>query len=229
LPLFYLVAQGRIRLIVKPSTLLLAMAGILVAVTFFSGVGTISSAGETDFFSAKYIPQSPLEYLLWRSVAIPLVTAADAIQLFYMDFDGEVFRGATSSLLCVLFGIERIEFERLVFAAQWGQNATGSGSSNSVYITEALVNFGLCGVIGFSCLVGMILRMFAKSRDEAFRSLWLIFCFGLYTSGLIGQLFSNGFILLFFQSGFCKFKNTGNNATRPSTNRFPFKSLRHTH
>ena len=206
-PLFYLIAQGRIRFPFKPSTLLITMLGTLFLVTYFSGVGVISTEREADFFSANYLPQSPLEYLVWRSVAIPIVTAADAIQLFYLQFDGEPLWGATSSLLSGLFGRERVEFERLVFAAQWGQNETGSGSANSVYITESFVNFGWAGVVAFSALVGMILRMFAKSHDEAFRSLWFMFCFGVYTSGLIGQLFSNGFIIVFLLTATIQLKH----------------------
>jgi hypothetical protein len=183
------------------------MLGTLFLVTYFSGVGTISTEREADFFSANYLPQSPLEYLVWRSVAIPIVTAADAIQLFYLQFDGEPLWGATSSLLSGIFGRERVEFERLVFAAQWGQNETGSGSANSVYITESFVNFGWAGVVAFSGLVGMILRMFTKSHDEAFRSLWFMFCFGVYTSGLIGQLFSNGFIIVFLLTATIQLKH----------------------
>lgn len=48
----------------------------------------------------------------------------------------------------------------------------------------------------FSIVVGGILRLFAQSRNEAFRSMWILFAFGAYASGLIGLLFSNGFILL---------------------------------
>jgi hypothetical protein len=125
------------------------------------------------------------------------VTAADAIRVLQEQFSGQPLWGATSSFVASLFGMERIEFERLVFAAQWGQNATGTGSSNSVYITEAFINFGWSGVVIFSFLIGLMMRMFAVSRDEAFRALWPLFAFGVYTSGLIGLLLSNGFVLLF--------------------------------
>jgi hypothetical protein len=79
---------------------------------------------------------------------------------------------------------------------QWGQNETGTGSSNSVYITEAFVNFGWIGVVIFSIFIGRSLKWFARSRDEAFRSIWPLYVMGLYSAGLFGQLLSNGFILL---------------------------------
>lgn len=206
LPLLYLVAQRRIKIPLSPAKLVLAMLGMLIAVTLFSGAGAADGASGAAFFSAAYVPQGPLGHLLWRSVAIPLVTAADAIRVLNDEFGGRMLWGATSSFLATVFGQQRIEFERLVFAAQWGQNETGTGSSNSVYITEAFVNFGWIGIALFSLFVGLVLRMFARSRDEAFRSLWMLFFLGVYTAGVVGLLLSNGFALLFALNLFVRFK-----------------------
>jgi len=197
LPLLYLVAQRRVRLPVSPTTLLWGILGILFLVTAVSGAGTANEDGAETFFSVAYIPQGPLQHLLWRSVAIPVVTAADAIRVLNEEFGGKLLLGTSSSFLAALLGQERVEFERLVFAAQWGQNETGTGSSNSVYITEAYVNFGWAGVALFSVVVGLIMRMFSRSRDEAFRALWPLFVLGVFTSGLIGLMLSNGYILFF--------------------------------
>jgi hypothetical protein len=197
LPLGYLVIQRKIRFPVSPAKLVVAMTGLLLLVTMVSGAGSSDGLNDGEaFFSIAYVPQSPLDHLLWRSIAIPVVTAADAIRVFNEDFGGKLFCGATSSLFSGVFGFERVEFERLVFAAQWGQNETGTGSANSVFFTEAFVNFGWVGVAIFSLVIGLTLRMFSQSKNEAFRSLWLLFCMGIYTSGLIGLLFSNGFLLL---------------------------------
>ena len=113
--------------------------------------------------------------------------------------------GATSTVIAGLTGKEKIQFERDVFAAQWGQNETGTGSSNSLYVTEAFVNFGHAGVVIFSVLVGLILRFFAQSKDEAFRSLWMLFALGVYTAPLTGMLFSNGFLVLMLISARIRF------------------------
>ncbi len=151
----------------------------------FAGSGSLEEVSGDPFFSVSYAPQGGLQHLIWRSVAIPLVTAADAIRVLQEQFSGQPLWGATSSFVASLFGMERIEFERLVFAAQWGQNETGTGSSNSVYITEAFINFGWSGVVIFSFLIGLMMRMFAVSRDEAFRALWPLFAFGVYTYQLL--------------------------------------------
>ena len=207
LPLFVLAAQRRIRVPVSTATLLWLILGLLVVVTILSGAGSIDSAANAEFFSSGYVPQGPFAHLIWRSIAIPLVTAADAIRVLNDQFGGRVLWGATSSLIAGLTGMEHIEFERLVFAAQWGQNETGTGSSNSVFFTEAYVNYGWVGVAIFSFLVGLFMRFFAKSNDEAFQSLWLLFAIGVFTSGLIGLLFSNGFILLFGLGLFTRFRS----------------------
>ncbi len=197
LPLIYLVAQGQAKVRLSPRTLLVGTIGVLMVVTIFAGSGSSEEVSSDPFFSVSYVPQGGLQHLIWRSVAIPLVTAADAIRVLQEEFSGQPLWGATSSFVASLFGMERIDFERLVFSAQWGQNETGTGSSNSVYITEAFINFGWVGVVIFSFLIGLMMRMFAVSRDEAFRALWPLFAFGVYTSGLIGLLLSNGFALLF--------------------------------
>lgn len=206
LPLLYLVAQGRAKTRLSPRTILLGTVGLLLLVTLFAGSGSSEDSGGDPFFSVTYVPQGGIQHLIWRSVAIPLVTAADAIRVLQEQFAGQPLWGATSTFVAGLLGMERIEFERLVFAAQWGQNETGTGSSNSVYITEAFVNFGWIGVAAFSFVVGLMVRLFAVSRDEAFRALWPLFAFGVYTSGLIGLLLSNGFALLFAIALFIRFR-----------------------
>lgn len=215
LPLLYLMAQGRIRFSLKPTAsavvplrpavLLLLMTGILVAITVVSGSASATTGGEGDFFSVGYQARGALALLVWRSVAIPVITAAEAIRVWHQQFDGRLLWGATSGLISGITGMKHVEFERLVFAAQWGQNETGTGSANSVFITEAYVNFGWIGVVVISALVGAIMRLFARSANEAFRSLWMLFAFGVFVSGLIGMLLSNGFILILILELFVKF------------------------
>lgn len=208
LPLLYLVAQRQVKVPVRPTTLLWGMVGLLMLVTALSGAGSADVASDDAFFSVTYAPQGALQHLFWRSMAIPLLTAVDAIRVLNEDFGGRMLWGSTSTLLAVIFGQERIEFERLVFAAQWGQNETGTGSSNSVYLTEAYVNFGWVGVAIFSWLIGLLMRLFARTRDVAARSLWPLFVLGVYTSGLIGLMLSNGFLLFFILVLFARFRQT---------------------
>src|SRR5690606_28535791 len=144
--------------------------------------------GGGDFWSPTYQPGGALDQLIWRIFSVPLFSAVDAIKLWETAFNYPL-GGATSSLLAGVFGLNRIEFERLVFAYEWGQNTAGTGAANSFFLTEAFVNFTWLGVIGFSAIAGLLFRMIATSRDEAFRSLWLLFGIALFSAGLIGILF----------------------------------------
>jgi hypothetical protein len=197
LPLLYLFGTGMVKSNFGPKTTLGAAAVILLFVTTVSGSGAGDAVGTSaDFFSANYAPSSPLIHIIWRSLAVPVITAADALRVFETYLGGQPLHGATSSFVASIFGLKRVLFERIVFEVQWGQNETGTGSSNSVYITEAFVNFGWIGVVIFSIFIGRSLKWFARSRDEAFRSIWPLYVMGLYSAGLFGQLLSNGFILL---------------------------------
>lgn len=195
LPLFYLVAQGRVRTILKPALLLGAIVGVLVFILAVSQPKKTGEATRFAYFSRYYEPAGPRDFLIWRTVAVPLVTAVDALHVFEVQFDGRNLDGATSSLLAGLTGRERIPLERMVYEEQWGQNETETGSANSVFVTEAFINFGYPGVFVFGLCAGLVLRILRKSEDEALRSLWMLFCFGLFVSGLLGLLFSNGFAI----------------------------------
>ncbi|MDE2427343.1 MAG: O-antigen polysaccharide polymerase Wzy [Burkholderiales bacterium] len=217
IPLLYLVAQGKAKTRISPRTMLVSTFALLLLVTFFAGSGSSEESSGDPFFSVSYTPQGGLQHLIWRSVSIPLITAADAIRVLREQFGDQPLGGATSTFMASLFGLERIEFERLVFAAQWGQNETGTGSSNSVFITEAYVNYGWIGVFIFGYMIGLLMRLFAMSRDEAFRSMWPLFAIGVYTSGLIGILLSNGFLFLFIIAIFVRMRATSSSINLSST------------
>lgn len=217
LPILYLIIQRRIESFVKPRHIFSIILGLLFVVTLVSGVGNKGEGSSADFFSADYVPEGPFDYMMWRSFAIPLVTAADALKVFDQRLDGQWLNGMTSTPIAALTGRAPVAFERMVFAEQWGQNETATGSANSVYLTEAYVNFGLTGLVFASLLVGLILRYFAYSRDEAFQSLWMLFCLNIFFAGLIGTLLSNGFLLLMLPPAFLKFK--GNESFGPESTR----------
>jgi hypothetical protein len=218
LPLFYLVVQRKTRSFVGPKTIVALMAALLMAVTAISRLGATDRTGG-EFFSSSYIPASPMEYMVWRAGSVPIATAADALKVFDERLDNQPQRGATSTFLARLSGRQVVYFERMVFEAQWGQNTTGTGSSNSVYITEAYVNYGIPGIVLFSVLIGAILRFFGKTRDLAFQSLWMIFALNIYTAGLIGTLLSNGLIVVLVLALFVRFNPMESREALPGSRR----------
>ncbi|MDH4607313.1 hypothetical protein [Pseudomonas sp. BN102] len=191
------------------------VASLCVSIVIFlgvvSGFGSGIEESSGDFFSGQYRAVGTLNYLAWRAIAVPIFTAADALAYFSEGLHSNLLMGATSSLLSAIFGLERVEFEHLVFEYQWGQTETGTGSANSVYFVDAYVNFGMMGVVLFSAIIGVIFRMIANSTDEALHAIWPLFAFGLYVSGLVGNLASNGFILIFL---FCAIAQVRHYKTR---------------
>jgi hypothetical protein len=147
------------------------------------------------YFDPLYIPSGVVDQIVWRTFAVPIFTAADAMVVFDDNFDGQLLWGATSTPIAALTGRNRINYDATVFAHQWGSSEIGR--ANSVFFTELFVNFGWVGVILGSIFIGLTFRWFSISSDFAFKSLITIYVIALFSAGVIGILFSNGFIFLF--------------------------------
>jgi hypothetical protein len=211
LPLLALLAiQNRLQV---RSALGVVLGSLLVLL-----VGTYLSLGETGegaaaaqggtYLTAIYTPSNPLDYFVWRSFAVPVFTSTDTLLVHTEQFGGNPLLGATSTLISSIFGMERINLERFVFAHQfggWNEHA----NANAVFITEAYVNFGLVGVLVFAVFVGLIFRWFRVSRDVGFKALWPLLAFILFSAGLIGMLLSNGFLYMLFHALFIKIVSSG--------------------
>lgn len=152
-----------------------------------------------DYLSAMYAPSGPVEYFLWRSLAVPIFTASDTLVVHAQQFQSRPLLGATSTLLSSVFGMPRINLERYVFEHQFG-GWNEIANSNAVFIVEGYVNFGWIGVVLFGFFVGMVFRWFRLAQDPAFKSLWILFAFILFSAGLIGMLLSNGFAYMLFHA-----------------------------
>ncbi|WP_086471194.1 hypothetical protein [Devosia lucknowensis] len=150
--------------------------------------------GDAPYFDIRHRPDSAVKLILWRSIAVPVITAADGIRVFEERFEGHYLLGATSSLVARVTGQQRVNFDAAVFADQFG--SADVGRANSVFFIEAFVNFGWIGVVAFSFAVGQALRLFARSDDLASQSMWVVFCWFIFTGGLFGTMFSNGFLLM---------------------------------
>lgn len=187
---------------------LLGIPFILVIAVFLS-LGDASTAMRTEdvplayYFSAKYLPLGGLDYLFWRIFAVPLFTATDTLLVHSQIFKGDFLMGATSTLLSLVSGMDRVNIERFVFQHQFG-SWNEIANANAVFITDAYVNFGWVGVFCFSFFVGQVFRWFRLSNDIAFKSLWPVFALTLYSASLIGMLLSNGFLYILFHALFIR-------------------------
>jgi hypothetical protein len=164
----------------------------------FGSDGT-ATAGEAvvaaEVLSAAFAPSNPLQYLLWRALAVPIFTATDTLVVHATYFDGRPLWGATSSFLASLFGFERINLERFVFEYQFG-GWNEIANSNTMFLLDGYVNFGWIGVVLFGLFCGQVFRWFSVSRDVGFRSLWPLFALVLFNAPLIGLLLGSGFLYM---------------------------------
>jgi hypothetical protein len=178
---------------------------VLVVGTFLAlGDESIAIAHASgDYFSASYLASDPLDYVLWRAIAVPVFTATDTLIVHLAWLRGELLWGATSSLLSSVFHLERINIERMVFEYQFG-SWNEIANANAVFVVDAYVNYGWAGVVLFGLLVGQVFRWFRISRDVAFRALWPLFAFILFSAPLIGMLLSNGFLYMLFHALFIR-------------------------
>lgn len=181
-----------------------------------SGQRTSRQWPPSDFFSADYYPVSAMEHLVWRAAAVPIFTAADALKVFDTKFHERPLLGATSSFIAAITGLKRVNYDAEVYGHQWGR--TEVGRANSFYVTEAYVNFGWAGVAIFSLLVGLAFRVFARSTNEAVRSMWPLFAYNIIQASLIGTLLSSGFALVFLIALFCRFTGAGGRAAEERHN-----------
>ncbi|TCP75502.1 hypothetical protein EC849_108104 [Pseudomonas putida] len=204
---------------------------ILVAAVFLSlgggEAGEINASGAplAEYFSSKYLPSGAGDYFLWRAFAVPLFTATDTLLVQAEVLKNDFLLGSTSTLISLLTGAERVNIERYVFQHQFG-SWNEIANANAVYITDAYVNFGWLGVITFSLLIGQVFRWFRLSQDIAFKSLWPIFAFTLYSASLIGMLISNGFAYMLLHALLVRIGLGGSNEAKISDNHVLSGALR---
>lgn len=143
-------------------------------------------------------------YLGNRVIWIPYATAIDWLMYRkYVLNDGFVY-GASTGFGSYLLGVKKIELEKDVFAFQWGQNETGTGSSNVVYFIDAYLNFSWFGVILYSILVAIIVKCFHVSDNVPLKSVVYVSLFYLAVNSLPPMLSSGGLFVLLMICFFIK-------------------------
>ena len=153
-----------------------------------------------NFYSAQYVLCASIDrvkFLVWRIIAVPVFSATDSLKLFEKQYHGRLLFGRTSSFISFVLGFQNIKFEREVFLSEWGQDSTGTSSSNAVYIIEQFINFGWFGVLFSSMLIGYMFAVLRRSTDLALASLSLVISLSLFLGGFISNMLSGGYLALF--------------------------------
>lgn len=132
-----------------------------------------------------------------RIAWIPYVTAIDWLRYQRDVLGGDLVLGRSIKPVAALMGVPSIDLEREVSALQWGQNATGTASSNSVYFVDAWVNFSIFGVIAYSALFALTIKLIVTT---GFPPLVASAIVPVYTAGFVAlpPVFLSGGLAIFF-------------------------------
>ena len=218
LPLIVLfVNQGQRQHAYKTIALLISTI-VLVSVIARGGLASSVKVDSTAVTTTDTASSTPVQYNLFkgqtgqvyylvnRVIYIPYITAIDWLRYKEEIRHGEAVSGQSIGIVAWLSGLEKINLEREVFAFQWGQNETKTGSSNTVFYIDAYLNFGMFGVILYSMLLAFFIRVCVLLGNEALIACLAISLYYVVFQGLSAVLFSGGLGFLFIIALFFKFQ-----------------------
>jgi len=205
--LFYFLAQKRVSFRVLVFSVILSFVVLIILINISGHTGDDLGVDSTisEYISTDYSPGSAFSYFVWRVTAVPIFTAVDALIVHSLWFDNEYLLGSTSSLISYVFGMQRINFERELFAYQFG-SYNEAANANFFFGVDAYINFGMIGVVILSFLSGVLFRWFCISKDPVFRSFAILFAFFIFNGSLLGTLLSNGFLWFIFYPIFLRIR-----------------------
>lgn len=204
IPLFFLFFQFR----PKVARRIFYLTIILVMATSFLARGGVSSDSETSDLSS--VPQSytifnsdsQIFYVLNRVLYIPYATSIDWLKYRDARLGGNELMGLNISLIASLLGKEKINIEREVFAFQWGQNESGTGSANTSYFVDAYLNWGVLGILVYNIIIAFVIRVAIYSDIVIIKACTFVPLVFLLFNSLSAMLFSGGLFILVFISIF---------------------------
>lgn len=186
------------------------IAGLLAVVVLVSALarGVMSSddgvasevnpmAAVPDEYNLFVGETSQVYYVINRLWYIPYVTAIDWLRYRDLVLDGQSTLGRSISAVAWITGQERISLEQEVFAFQWGQNETGTGSANTAFYIDAYLTFGYLGVILYSIILAFCVRVCVCSANKALIACLAISLCSLCFVSLSAVLLSGGLGFIF--------------------------------
>ncbi|MDR0276667.1 MAG: hypothetical protein LBJ37_02145 [Paucimonas sp.] len=170
-------------------------------------------SGVPDAYNLFVGETSQVYYIINRVFYIPYVTAIDWLRYRDEVLNGESTHGRSISAIAWITGQERISLEQEVFAFQWGQNETGTGSANSAFYVDAYLSFGYFGVILYSIILAFCVRVCVCSANKALIACLAISVYYVCFNSLSGVLFSGGLGFIFMLALFFRIVSVDASAT----------------
>jgi hypothetical protein len=135
--------------------------------------------------------------LLNRSLWIPYVTAYDWLKFQDVELNGELTFGRSIGPVSWLMGEPKLQIERMVYKFE---GLEGDGASNAVFLVDAKIAFGWCGVFLYCIIFTLIARFILTSTNEPAKIASLTSFFTVCLSPLTASILSGG---LFFYILIC--------------------------
>jgi len=139
---------------------------------------------------------SQIEYVLNRVFYIPYITAHEWLRYQHEILSGEFTLGRSISVVAAILGEKKIHLEKEVFAFQWGQNETATGSANTAYFIDAYLNFGFIGCFLYTFVIVCILRAAIMSDIAILEACIFVPLIFLLFNSLTAMIFSGGLFFL---------------------------------
>lgn len=192
---------------------------LIVFVIFMAGVSFLARGGlqseDNSIQSVNYAATMPDSYKIFdcddqlcylgnRVLWIPYATAIDWLRYQKSNLDGDFVFGASTGIGSYLLNVKKIELEKEIFDFQWGQNETGTGSSNVTYFVDAYVNFSWVGVFLYAFFVVLMVKIFHASDDVPLKAVSYVSLFYLSFNALPPMLTSGGLLVVLFICLFVK-------------------------
>jgi|GEM_PF-3539910 len=137
---------------------------------------------------------SQLALIANRILWIPYITAVDWFRYQQERLHGDYVLGRSIRPLAWALGLKHIHLEREVAALQWG--GAGGSTSNAVFFADAWLNWGVFGVVLYSMLLALTIKLISTSGNPPLVAasafpVWIA-CFAalppVYLSGGLGFL-----------------------------------------
>jgi hypothetical protein len=151
---------------------------VAITVVSFAARGGLSKEGDEPA-SAEAAASVPDEYNLFqgsdsqalyvvnRILYIPYASAVDWLRYLDTELKAKPVDGQSIGIIAYLTGRPSLNLEREIFAFEWGQNETETGSANTVFYIDAYLNFGVTGVLSYAMLLALLARLCLASKNRA--------------------------------------------------------------
>ncbi|HCN44836.1 MAG TPA: hypothetical protein DIT18_03575 [Pseudomonas sp.] len=107
--------------------------------------------------------ESQLALIANRIAWIPYVTAVDWFRYQQEILEGDYVLGRSIRPLAWMLGLEQIHLEREVAELQWG--GPSGATSNAVFFADAWLNWGVFGVVLYSMLLALTIKLITTSGN----------------------------------------------------------------